>query len=172
VRLRYGLGCTLNADATCSNRVAGGSLSIGPSANIVWNRNKGLLKMFRPTVAILGASADRRKFGNKSVRAHLRGGYDVYPVNPKSDEIEGLPVYRALADVPVQQLDRISVYVSPEVGLKLLPEIAGKGAREVWFNPGSESPELLRKARALRLNVVAACSIVDVGVRPDELPDS
>jgi predicted CoA-binding protein len=128
--------------------------------------------MSRPTVAILGASADRRKFGNKSVRAHLRGGYDVYPVNPRADEIEGLRVYRSLADVPVEQLDRISVYLSPEVGLNLLPEIAGKGAREVWFNPGSESPELLGKARALRLNVVTACSIVDVGMRPDELPDS
>jgi predicted CoA-binding protein len=128
--------------------------------------------MSRPTVAILGASADRRKFGNKSVRAHLRGGYDVYPVNPQADKIEGLRVYRSLAEIPVSQLDRISVYLPPQVGLNLLSEIADKGAREIWFNPGSESPELLQKARALRLNVVAACSIVDVGMRPDELPDA
>ena len=46
--------------------------------------------MSKPTVAVVGASADRRKFGNKSVRAHLAQGYDVYPVNPKAGEVEGL----------------------------------------------------------------------------------
>ena len=47
------------------------------------------LCMAKPTVAILGASADRSKFGNKSVRAHAQAGYDVYPVNPKGGTIEG-----------------------------------------------------------------------------------
>jgi hypothetical protein len=124
------------------------------------------------TVAILGASADRAKFGNKSVRAHLRGGYDVYPVNPKAETIEGLPAYPSLGDVPVNLLDRISVYLPPDVGLKLLPQIAAKKAREVWFNPGSESPELLQKARALRINTVAGCSIVDLGLSPGEFSDT
>jgi predicted CoA-binding protein len=127
--------------------------------------------MPRPTVAILGASTDRQKFGNKSVRAHRHAGYDVYPVNPKAEEIEGLRAYPSLADVPVKELDRISVYLPPQIGLKLLPEIAAKGASEVWFNPGSESAEVLRQAHELKLNVVAACSIVDVGMRPGDLPD-
>ncbi len=128
--------------------------------------------MPNPTVAILGASADRAKFGNKSVRAHRRGGYDVYPVNPKAETIEGLPAYPSLGEVPVNLLDRISVYLPPAVGLKLLPEIAAKKAREVWFNPGSESPELLQKARALRIHAVAGCSIVDLGLSPGEFSDT
>lgn len=126
----------------------------------------------KPTVAVLGASADRRKFGNKSVRAHLRAGFEVYPINPKVDEIEGLRAYATLADIPAKTLDRISVYVPPNVGLTLLPEMAAKGAQEVWFNPGSESRELLQKANALRLKVIAACSIVDLGMSPSEFPDS
>jgi uncharacterized protein len=126
----------------------------------------------KSTVAILGASADRSKFGNKAVRAHLRAGYDVYPVNPKATEIEGLRAYATLVNVPVEKLDRISVYLPPSVGLKLLPEIAAKGAREIWFNPGSESDELLQQADALGLNVIAACSIVGVGMRPDNFPDA
>ena len=60
--------------------------------------------MTKPTVAILGASADRRKFGNKSVRAHAQAGYEVFPVNPKGGQIEGLPVYRSLAEVPAEHL--------------------------------------------------------------------
>jgi predicted CoA-binding protein len=127
--------------------------------------------MAKPTVAILGASSDRAKFGNKSLRAHLRGGYDVYPVNPKADRIEGLASYASLAAVPADQLDRISVYLPPAVGLRVLPEIAAAQAREVWFNPGSATPELLQRARALGVNAIAACSIVDLGLSPSDFPD-
>ncbi len=128
--------------------------------------------MSKPTVAVIGASKDRSKFGNKSVRAHQLQGYDVYPVNPKEVEIEGLQAYKSLADVPVDNLDRISIYVPPAVGLTLLDEIKAKGAREVWFNPGSDGPEVVAKARAMSLNVIQACSIVDVGISPRQLADA
>ncbi|HEY3965522.1 MAG TPA: CoA-binding protein [Planctomycetaceae bacterium] len=121
------------------------------------------------TVAILGASRDRRKYGNKSVRAHLQQGYQVFPVNPHAAEIEGLDAYRDLASVPVRQLDRISVYLPPEVALGLLEEIQARRAREVWFNPGSDSSEVVARAEALGLDIIRACSIVDVGVSPSAL---
>ena len=122
------------------------------------------------TVAILGASDNRSKFGNKSVRAHAHAGYNVYPVNPKGGQIENLAVYATLADVPVEHLDRISVYLPPELGLKMLDQIAAKGAGEVWFNPGSDSLEVLRKARELGLNAIADCSIVELGLSPSQFP--
>jgi len=124
---------------------------------------------------MLGASADRAKFGNKSVRAHLKAGYEVYPVNPSGGEIEGLTAYRTLADVPIENLDRISVYLRPQVGFTLLDEMAAKAGRTgsvaIWFNPGSESPALLARARELGLNAIAACSIVDLGFSPSQFPD-
>jgi predicted CoA-binding protein len=130
----------------------------------------------KSTVAILGASADRAKFGNKSVRAHAKAGYEVYPINPSGGLIEGLPVYRSLREVPVERLDRISVYLRPEIGLALLDEMATKippdSGGEVWFNPGSASPALLTRAHELGLNVVPACSIVDLGLSPSQFPDS
>jgi predicted CoA-binding protein len=126
--------------------------------------------MPKPTVAILGASADRSKFGNKSVRAHLQAGYDVYPVNPKGGQIEGLPVYSKLADIPLDHLRRVSVYLPPPVGLGMLDEIAAKGCDEVWFNPGSDSPEILARARTLGLKAIADCSIVDLGLSPSQFP--
>lgn len=121
-------------------------------------------------VAVLGASADRAKYGNKSVRAHHKAGWDVYPVNPRGGQIEGLASYAALAEVPVE-LDRVSVYLAPAIGEKLLPEIAAKGCRELWLNPGSESPALVNRAIELGLNPVLACSIIDVGFRPSDFPD-
>ena len=123
------------------------------------------LNSMAKTVAILGASADPSKFGNKSLRAHRQQGYDVYPVNPKGGEIDGLTVYARLADVPVE-LDRISVYLPPKIGLGMIDEIAAKRCRELWLNPGSESAELIAAAESRGMNVVVACSIVDLGVSP------
>jgi hypothetical protein len=121
------------------------------------------------TVAILGASADRSKFGNKSVRAHLQAGYEVFPVNPKGGQIEGLAALKSLADVP-GQLMRISVYLPSRIGLAILDEIANKGCDELWFNPGSESDDLLRKAELMGLKPIAGCSIVELGVSPSQFP--
>ncbi|MEM8944112.1 MAG: CoA-binding protein [Planctomycetota bacterium] len=125
--------------------------------------------MSRPTVAIIGASTDRSKFGNKSVRAHLVQGYEVFPVNPKGGDIEGIPSYPSIADVPVDRLNRVSLYVPPVIGLKVIQDIASKGCDELWLNPGSESEELAAKARDLGLEPIIACSIVDVGISPQSL---
>ena len=127
--------------------------------------------MAKPTVAIIGASADRSKYGNKSVRAHLAQGYQVFAVNPKGGEIEGLPAYKRLADVPAQHLNRVSMYVPPAVGMTLVDEIAAKGCDELFLNPGSESDELFEAALAQGLNPIIACSIVDVGMSPSDLGD-
>jgi hypothetical protein len=120
------------------------------------------------SVAIIGASNDRSKYGNKSVRAHLQQGYTVYPVNPRESEIEGLPAYKSIADIPARP-DRVSVYLPPPVLKKVLPDIAAKGCDELWLNPGTESDEVLAEAERLGLKVIQACSIVDVGISPGSL---
>ena len=120
--------------------------------------------MAKPTVAVIGASKDSSKYGNMSVRAHLQAGYEVFPVHPKETEIEGLKVYRSVSEIPVA-LNRVSVYLPPAVGIKVIEEIAKKGTRELFLNPGSESDELVEKARSLGLNVIVACSITDARMR-------
>ena len=120
------------------------------------------------TVAILGASADRNKYGNKAVRAFHRQGYTVYPVNPRENEIEGLPVYTSIAALPVRP-EMVSVYLRPQILLKVLPEIAARGCDELWLNPGTESDEVLAEAERLGLNTIQACSIVAVGMSPGAL---
>jgi hypothetical protein len=125
--------------------------------------------MPRKTVAIVGASADRSKFGNKSVRAHVAAGYDVCPVNPRGGIIEGLMVYRSLSDVP-RPLDRISLYVPPSTGRQLVEEIARTGCREVWLNPGSADEALVAALQALGIEPILGCSIVDLSFSPAEFP--
>jgi predicted CoA-binding protein len=118
------------------------------------------------SVAVVGASNARHKYGNRAVRAYLRQGWTVYPVNPNEKTVEGLTVYATLADVP-GTVDRVSMYVPASVGITLLDAIKAKApAAELFLNPGSESDELLERAEELGLETIQACSIVDIGERP------
>ncbi|MEI6667869.1 MAG: CoA-binding protein [Acidobacteriota bacterium] len=117
------------------------------------------------TVAIIGASADRSKFSNKAIRAFLRQGYCVIPINPKETEIEGLKAYASVADVP-GPIDMASFYLPPTVGERVIDQMAAKGITEVWLNPGADSEALVAKARALGLKPIVACSIVGIGESP------
>lgn len=117
------------------------------------------------TVAVVGASSDRRKFGNKALRAYKAEGYRVIPVNPNEDEVEGIPTYGSVLDVP-GHIDVATVYVQPDVALSLLPEFERKQIPEIWMNPGADSDEVLIEAHRLKLNVIAACSIIAIGRNP------
>ena len=117
------------------------------------------------TVAVVGASSDRQKFGNKALRAYKAEGYRVIPINPTEREVEGLPTYRSVLDVP-ERIDMATVYVQPDVALRLLPEFEQKQIGEIWINPGAESDELLAEAKRRKLNVIAACSIMGIGRNP------
>ena len=127
--------------------------------------------MTKPAIAIIGASADRRKFGNKAVRAYARKGYEVFPIHPNAKTIEGIRAYRSVLDVPVAVLDRVSIYLPPEIGLQIFDELARRPIKEVWLNPGAESPVLIAKARELGLNPVVGCSIVDIGMDSHDLDE-
>ena len=116
-------------------------------------------------VAVVGASSQRHKFGNRAVRAFLREGHTVIPINPHEATIEGLTVYRSVLDVP-GPIDMATIYLPPEAGERVIEEIARKGIPEVWINPGAESDALIARARALHIQPIVACSIVGIGQDP------
>ena len=121
------------------------------------------------TIAVVGASRDHRKFGNKCVRAYKQAGYEVFPVNPYADKIEELTAYPTLADVPAE-LDRISIYLQPELTRQLLPKIAERTDAEVWFNPGCADTQILEEACDAGINAIEGCSILDTGFSPSQFP--
>ncbi|HEY2152701.1 MAG TPA: CoA-binding protein [Vicinamibacterales bacterium] len=116
-------------------------------------------------VAVVGASTNRHKFGNRAVRAYRDQGYTVIPINPHETEVEGLKAYASVLDVP-GPIDMASIYLQPSIGEQVIAEIARKGIPEVWINPGAESDELIARARALGLQPIVACSIVSIGQNP------
>jgi predicted CoA-binding protein len=116
-------------------------------------------------VAVIGASSDRRKFGNRAVRAFVQQGHTVVPINPHEAEVEGLRAYPSVLDVP-GPIDMATLYVPPEIGERVIEDVARKQIPEVWLNPGSESDALIARARSLNLKPIVACSIVAIGQDP------
>src|SRR6185436_10067268 len=116
-------------------------------------------------VAVVGASSDRRKFGNRALRAFRQQGYTVVPINPHETEVEGVKAYASVLDVP-GAIDMASFYVPPEIGVQVIDEIARKGIAEVWLNPGAESDALIARARSLQIQPIVACSIDSIGENP------
>ena len=119
------------------------------------------------TVAVVGASSDRNKFGNKALRAFQSEGYTVIPINPNEREVEGIRTYPSVLDVP-GSIDMATVYVQPDVAMRLLDEFEQKGIPEVWINPGAETDEMIATARKRKTKVIFACSIIGVGRSPHE----
>ncbi|MCA9039167.1 MAG: CoA-binding protein [Planctomycetaceae bacterium] len=122
-------------------------------------------------VVVLGASTNRSKFGNKAVRSYQKFGATVFPVNPSATEIEGVPAYSSLTALPETEINRLLVYLPPSVGITLLAEMQQLNPEEIWFNPGSESAQLLEQADELGLNVITGCSIVAIGHSPAMFSD-
>jgi predicted CoA-binding protein len=121
------------------------------------------------TVAVIGASNDRSKFGNMAVRAYRSEGWAVYPVNPREDTIEGLKAYSSISEI-IATVTRAVLYLPPSIVLNVLVGIAQKGVREIYFNPGTESPEAIAKSRELGLETRLECAIVAIGRTPSN-PD-
>ncbi len=121
------------------------------------------------TVAVVGASNDRRKFGNKALRAFQAEGHTVIPINPHETQVEGVRAYASVLDVP-GPIDMATVYVQPEIAIALLDEFERKRIPEIWMNPGAEDDALMEEAKRRGLNVIYACSIVGIGRSPAQFP--
>lgn len=116
-------------------------------------------------VAVIGASSNRGKFGNKALRAFERRGYTVIPINPNEPEVEGHTTFASVLDVP-GDIDMATVYVPAGPGVTVMDDLARKGVGEVWLNPGADEEPVVRRARELGLNVIQACSIIGIGESP------
>lgn len=117
--------------------------------------------------AVVGASTDRSKYGNKVFRCYLQNEREpVWPVNPRASEVEGHPAFASLADLP--EVPRsVSLITPPAVTERVVEEAIRLGVRHLWMQPGAESEAAIEAARAAGLGVVAngPCLLVILGYR-------
>jgi predicted CoA-binding protein len=123
--------------------------------------------------AVVGASQDREKYGNKVLRVYKQNKRDVVAVNPKANEIEGVPSYPDLASVP-GAIDGVSIITRPEVTEQVVMDAIAKDIKNIWMQPGAESRRAISAAEEAGANVVAGgpCILVSMRFQEDELAGS
>src|ERR1043166_966039 len=112
-----------------------------------------------PVIAVIGASSQRHKFGNKALRAFRDQGYTVVPINPHETTVEGGRAYASVLDYP-GTIDEATLYVPTEVGIEVVRDVARKGIKTLWLNPGADAPEVIASAKEAGLSPIIACSIL------------
>jgi predicted CoA-binding protein len=114
--------------------------------------------------AVVGASTDRSKYGNKVLRAYLQNNREAVPVNPGAEEVEGLPAYRDLTSVP-GDVDGVSIITPPVVTEKVVQQAVDRGVKNIWMQPGAESPAAIESAQRAGANVIAGGPCILVAMR-------
>lgn len=114
--------------------------------------------------AVAGASTNPAKFGNKVFKCYQKKGYPVIPIHPVEKEIDGVPCVASVAELPPDVVS-ISVVTPPAVTEKLVVSAAAKGIKNIWMQPGAESPAAVAFCEQQGINVIAdgTCVLVRFG---------
>jgi len=113
---------------------------------------------------VAGASANRQKYGNRVLRCYLQNGKRAVPVNPNETEIEGIACVASVDKLPAD-VTSLSMITPPAVTEQLVPKAIAHGIRNIWMQPGAESPAAVALCREKGVNVIAdgSCLLVVLG---------
>ncbi len=112
--------------------------------------------------AVVGANDNPEKYGNMIYKKLKSSGYEVYPVNPGYESIEGEKCYSDLSSLP-QKPDVIDMVVSPKRGSAIIEEAARLGIKNIWLQPGTYDENLMELIEKNGLSAVKACVLVALG---------
>jgi len=113
---------------------------------------------------VAGASSNRQKFGNRVLRCYVQNGKRVIPVNPNETEIEGIACVASVDELPAD-VTSLSMITPPAVTEQLVPKAIAHGIKNIWMQPGAESPAAVALCREKGVNVIAdgSCLLVVLG---------
>jgi predicted CoA-binding protein len=94
-------------------------------------------------IAVVGVSRKRNKFGNVIYRELKKKGYQVYPINPNTNVVEGDTCYPDLLSLP-EKIDAAVINVIPAKTEKVVKELKEAKINKVWLQQGSQSDNAIR----------------------------
>ena len=103
--------------------------------------------------AVAGASSDRFKYGNKVLRCYASKEKKVYAINPNEDEIEGVPCYHSVTELP-DDVTALSIVTQPEITVSVVMEAIEKGIHNIWIQPGAESQTAIDICLEKHINLI------------------
>lgn len=109
-------------------------------------------------IVVIGASTNPQRFSVLAVRALLRDGYEVVPIGKRSGKIAGLDILTN--PIPLEEVDKVVLYINPEIQKQYYSYILELNPREIIFNPGTENQEFARLAQEHEIDVRYDCTLV------------
>ena len=115
---------------------------------------------------VAGASSNRDKYGNKVLRCYQLNNRRVVPINPRAETIEGIPCVADVASLP-DEVTSLSVITPPKITEEVVAAAIARGIKNIWMQPGAESPAAVATCKAAGINVIAdgSCLLVVLGYR-------
>jgi uncharacterized protein len=116
--------------------------------------------------AVVGASADRSKYGNRVLRCYQMNGLEAVPVNPKEKSIEGVDCVASVSQL-ADDVESLSVITPPQVTEQVVEQAIARGVKNIWMQPGAESQAAIARCEKNGINVIAdgSCLLVVLGYR-------
>ena len=99
------------------------------------------LKNKKNLIALVGASNDPKKYGNKILLDLISKGYNVAPINNQEEMISGIKSYKNVMDLELSP-SIINFVVPPNVGFEITKELVGNKYDNFWYQPGAGSQKI------------------------------
>lgn len=94
-------------------------------------------------MAIAGASRNLKKFGGVVFKELREKGFELYPINPNAEEIQGVKCYKSVAEIPADVV-HLLILTSKEDTDVVAKAAINKGIKMIWIQQKSETPEALK----------------------------
>ncbi len=104
-------------------------------------------------LAIAGVSRNPKKFGYQVFRDLKAGGYEVYPVNPNADKINGDKCYKSIKDLPAD-IKSILILTPKKETDNALREAINKGILNIWVQQMSETKDTIKIAEEYQKEII------------------
>lgn len=112
---------------------------------------KDFLKQRR--FAVAGSFRNESKYAYRILKTLKEKGYEVYPVNPRLREVNGLTCYPSVKEIP-ESVDVVDIVTPPQITEKIVGECKEKGISRVWIQPGAESQTAIEFCKDNSIEVV------------------
>lgn len=105
-------------------------------------------------LAIAGASRNPKKFGAIVFTELKKRGFELYPVHPSANEIQGIPCYSKVDDLPAG-VDHLYIVTPKSETLSLVSQALSKDIKQIWIQQSSDTPDALELAKQHQIPVIS-----------------
>jgi hypothetical protein len=123
-------------------------------------------------IAVAGVSRHADVAANTVFKKLRDCGYEVFPVNPNAEEVEGVPCYPNVTSIP-GELDGVVIATHPSVSVSIVRQCKERSVKRIWFHrsfgEGSVSKEAVHECNLLGMEYIVGgcplmfCDPVDLG---------